>query len=468
VLAQRFVALLPLIILALQLTNPAAAETYIANPKISSGPESYLNIVARLEPGDTLILLAGTYPKRLNLNDIQGTADNWITISGPRSSPPAVITTDSNCCNIVQLGNTRFVALKNLTIDANSEDLNTSIDAINAKGKVTHDILIENCIIKGVSHSQLTTGISTKSTAWNWIIRGNTILDAGTGIYLGNSTGEAPFVGGLIEGNVFVDSIGYNMQIKQQNPYTAPVGFPTGPQKTIIRHNVYLKRVPQTSLPESKKAGGRPNLLVGGFPDTGVGAQDLYEIYGNLFYENRDKEALLQATGRVSIHDNIFVGGSRSALFLTDHNTTLRLAHVYNNTIYGAPRGIYFTDKARDESVVAGNLIFSQRPISGPIDDKFGNITDSVANAPQYVRQPSMTLGSMDFYPLHGKSRGPIIDMSVFSGQSDFDVDFNGTPKLDFQFRGAYSGSGTNPGWQLAAHRKGHEEAILRSDEGAH
>ena len=40
--------------------------------------------------------------------------------------------------------------------------------------------------------------------------------------------------------------------------------------------------------------GDRPNLLVDGFPDTGAGSSDLYEIYGNFFYHN-PREALLQA-----------------------------------------------------------------------------------------------------------------------------------------------------------------------------
>jgi hypothetical protein len=430
------------------------AATYIADPDVTSGSSYYRKIIKQLKPGDTLMLPAGTYRGRLNLNGLQGRVDAWITITGPDSGPPAIITTDSDCCNNVQLGNTWFVALKNLTIDANNDSINASVDGINAKGGITHDILVENCIIKGVSHKQGTTGISTKSMAWNWIIRRNTILEAGTGAYLGNSNGSAPFIGGIIDGNLFVDSIGYNMQIKYQKPYSSPSGLPPGVQKTIIRNNVFLKRLPQSSVPSDKLSGPRPNLLVGGFPDSGDGSMDMYEIYGNFFYQNRDKEALIQASGRVSIHDNIFVDGSSTAIVLQNHDLPLKLAHVYNNTIYSGSGGIRFRNRALIESIVTGNLVFSSTPIAGIIGKQSGNITDSTGNAAKYVKNPSTILGSMDFYPLPGQCTGSPLDGSSFSEQTDYNADFNGTSKGDFSFRGAYSEDGSNPGWQLDARFK--------------
>ncbi len=85
--------------------------------------------------------------------------------------------------------------------------------------------------------------------------------------------------------------------------------MPTGPQRTIIRQNVFIKN--DAPSPD----GDRPNLLVDGFPDAGEGSQDLYEIYGNLFLHN-PRESLLQASGRVSIHDNLFVDVTGTAILL--------------------------------------------------------------------------------------------------------------------------------------------------------
>ena len=39
--------------------------------------------------------------------------------------------------------------------------------------------------------------------------------------------------------------------------------------------------------------------------------------------------------------------------------------------------------------------------------------------------------------------------MSKVANDVDHDVDFNGTHKAGFTFRGAYAGEGDNPGWQL-------------------
>jgi hypothetical protein len=80
-----------------------------------------------------------------------------------------------------------------------------------------------------------------------------------------------------------------------------------------------------------------------------------------------------------------------------------------------------------------------------------GNIVDSRAAAPLYVNAPSFALGSMNFYPLPGKARGAALDLSAFSTQTQYMLDFNGNRKDasgGVVFRGAYAGEGTNPGWQ--------------------
>ena len=432
----------------------AHADTYVANPDATSGPDYYLTLLGKLKPGDTLALPPGTYRERLDLSGVNGTAGAWITIAGPPSGSPAVVTTQSVCCNDVQLGDTSYVIVKNLTIDANSVAMDTSIDGINAKGGPTHDILIESNVIGGVSLHQATVGIATHSPSWNWTIRGNTIVEAGTGMYLGNSDGSAPFINGIIEGNLFVDSLGYDTEIKYQNSYARPNGLSDGPHTTIIRHNVFLKRRAQSSWPRDKVSGARPNLLVGGFPATGEGSQDMYEIYGNFFYENRDGEALLQASGRVAVHDNVFAGGTGPAVLFRNHDLPVAVAHVYNNTIYGAPVGIRFSSAARQESIVEGNLIFASRPLSGPIEAAGHNIVGTAAAARRYVRNPSLALGAMDFHPLQGATDGPPLSLSPFSAQRDYDRDFDGELKGEARSRGAYAGESSDAGWQLDATRK--------------
>jgi hypothetical protein len=437
---------------------PTEARTLVAVPGATSGqPGYYRTLVGALAPGDTLLLPAGVYRDRLNLDGLQGTPSAWIVITGPESGLPATITTESTCCNTVQLGGTSYLALKNLIIDSAGFD---AIDGINAKGNPTHDILIENCSLVGQSSHQGTVAISTKSPAWRWTIRGNRIIEAGTGIYLGNSDGTQPFIAGIIEGNLFLNTIGYNMEIKFQLPYGGQgwvSQIPQGPNRTVIRDNVFIKE--KNDWPASKLAGARPNLLVDPFPDTGVGSTDLYEIYGNFFYRNYE-ESLFQGTGRIALHDNVFVGSGAGQVSVRfqDHNGAMRLAHVYNNTVYTTQGGgIVFGSPAREGDAVVGNLIVaSNNSLVGSISNVSGNITAPLADASRIFANPSETLGQMDFYPRTDcpGCNGTPLSMTPFVTETAYDRDFNGTSKGGFTFRGAYAGQGSNPGWPLQGSRK--------------
>ncbi|MEK7317312.1 MAG: hypothetical protein AAB011_14115 [Candidatus Eisenbacteria bacterium] len=436
---------------------PAMADsrTYVADPQAASGQAGYYRtLLGSLTPGDTLSLPSGVYMERLNLDGVNGTPSGWIVITGPASGPAATITTTSTCCNTVQLGGTSYVVLRNITID--SAGL-SAIDGINAKGNPTHDIVIENCTLIGQDNSQGTVAISTKSPAWRWTIRGNRIIQAGTGIYFGNSDGTQPFVSGIVEGNLFLNTIGYNMEIKNQLPYGAQAWasqLPPEPHRTIIRNNVFIKE--KNDWAPGQVVGARPNLLVDPFPDTGTGSSDLYEIYGNFFYKNPN-EVLFQATGRMTVHDNVFVAssGGRAAALFTDHNGPLKFAHVYNNSVFSvAGGGFHFSVAPREGGIVRGNLVVTAgSALSGSVPTASGNLVGTPSDGKTYFTTPSETLGQMDFYPAVScvGCSGTPLDLSPFAGNTGFNLDFNGESKGDFRFRGAYAGEGANPGWRLQA-----------------
>jgi hypothetical protein len=215
----------------------------------------------------------------------------------------------------------------------------------------------------------------------------------------GNSDGTDPFVAGVIEDNLVQDTTGYDMEIKFQLPRPPVPGMPTEASSTIIRNNVFIKG------DQPSPDGDRPNVLVGAFPDSGPGSNDLYQFYGN-FFDHNPREALLQASGRVVIHDNIFVDGQYAAVVVRDQDLPLKLAYLYNNTVYTLQQGIFFGNAAQTADAVMGNLVFADTPISGPIKHESKNLTDTVANASNYVNSPSFVLGVMNFYPLPGRSRG--------------------------------------------------------------
>lgn len=407
-------------------------------------PSNYTSLLSALKPGDSLKLAPGTYASGLNISGLNGTASQPITIEGPADA----VIDGRECCNTVEIMNSSYVVIRGFTVDGKGLDGVFAVSAKDGASNLTHHITVEGLTIKGHAASQQTVGISTKTPTWGWIIRGNKILEAGTGLYLGNSDGASAFFDGIIENNVVVNPIGYCMQIKHQAVRPARTGQPTTDGRTIIRHNVFIKN------DGPSEDGDRPNLLVGGPPPSGPGANDWTEIYGNFFYHNA-RESLFQGSGRLSLHDNIFVDApGNTAILLQNHNGPVKNAFVYNNTIYSAANGIQFANAADSSDAVFGNLVFATTPITGTIAKKQDNLELQISDAPKYVKSPSTTLGSMDFYPLADKTTGSELPLPLVATDTASGVDFNGTAKTPPIHRGAYHGSGSNPGWALSATNK--------------
>lgn len=407
---------------------------------VDADPTSYQAALAALMPGDTLHLAAGHYPL-LVINGLNGTASSPITISGAPCGA-SVIDGDASD-NTVEIIDSSYVVLSGLTVDSKGLDGVFGISAKGGTGNTVHHVTVEGCTLVGQGASQQTDGISTKTPTWGWVIRGNVIDGAGTGLYLGNSDGSDPFVGGLIEGNLIKNTVGYGCEVKHQSAWPTGTGLPTGPNRTIFRNNVFLKN------DQPSPDGDRPNLYLGGQPGSGPGAEDLFEVYGNFFFHN-PRESLLQFEGRATVHDNVFVDANVAAIAARQNDLPLQLAHIYDNTIYTTTQGIQFGSAAGQGDFVVGNLIFAATPIGGPITTMHDNLTDTLANAGAYVNKPSSMLGAMDFYPQGTKATGPAVDLSSVATDTDYDEDFDGTKKGGFTYRGAYAGSGQNPGWALA------------------
>ncbi len=413
----------------------------------NGNPSNYRTLLDGLQAGDTLLLEAGTYTEGLPIYDMVGTAVSPIIIQGAESGARAVFTA-RGCCNTIEIQDSAYVEIYNLELDG--QNLN-GVDAVKAGGNEntnwTHHITLENLYIHSHDNGQQTVGISTKIPAWDWVIRRNIIDSAGTGIYLGNSNGNAPFVRGLIEGNLIVDTIGYNMQIKHQNPRLNLAGMPTGDNVTIIRHNVFSKG-------NNASTGGdaRPNLLVGHWPLSGTGMNDVYEIYGNFLYDNPTGEPLFQGEGNIGLYDNLLVNPNGDVVWIQPHNDVPRMVRVFNNTAVTPDTAIYVSGgHASYEQKVIGNAVFAATPISAA--DQSSNITNSYANADNYLTNPFAALGSLDLFPLMGTLTGTALDNSSFNAFTDWDRDFNGY-QHDGTFRGAYAIEGSNPGWLPQLERK--------------
>ena len=417
--------------------NTARATVYEASPA------DYRESLALLRPGDTLRLAAGEYREGLALHRLSGAPGEPIVITGPESGAPAtfVARPDHNTVSIVD---TQYVELRNLAFEGN----NVPVDAVKAEGHASfaHHITLENLTIRGHGNNQQIVGISTKCPAWKWVIRGNTIVGAGTGMYLGDSNGNAPFVAGLIERNLIVDSTGYSLQIKHQVERPELAGIPVGRSQTIIRHNVFAKA--NSRAPEAP----RPSVLVGHFPPTGRGADDFYVIYGNFFYQNR-KEALFQGEGNVALYANVLVNDFADGLHIQPHNDIPRRIVVAYNTILAKGAGIAVSlrdGSARYRRDVSANAVFAETPVTAA--GAYRNLAAPLADAPSYLANAFAAPPDLDLHPKaswSGLVPGTMIARQPFP---DWSRDFDGEPRAAATV-GAYGKSATS-GWKLQIGRK--------------
>lgn len=429
--------------------------------KYTVTPANYTTYLSLLQPGDTMLLEEGDYTQNLQLRNVNGTASQPIVIAGKSYLSRFI---GQSCCNTVSLTQCSYLILRDFGIFGNNE----AVDAIKAEGTVgnwAHHITIENLNIYHPGVDQQIVCISTKCPAWNWIIRNNLILQGGTGLYLGNSDGTRPFVNGIIENNLVVNSVGYNLQIKHQ--YDGVRDSFSGTQvdgKTIIRDNVFIK-----AANYSTGGNARPNVLVGGFPKTGWGSKDYYEIYGNLFYQN-PVEALLQATGHVMLYENIFINhenpnGFRAIYFTPQNQVSPGDIRVFHNTVLAAngTGGIRVNNPDPNfKQYCYGNAVFSAAPITN-FQDTLGNITGSYAEMASHVISVQKMFQE-DFYPLAGKFRIPMLPSNLFSQLSDYGKDFN-NDAYDWTYCGAYSRCCENKGWKISESRKPERRGITTKQE---
>lgn len=410
------------------------AQTFFADPA------TYRSMLGLLKPGDTLSLRSGTYEDGLSITRLHGRVEEPITITGPEEGFPAVFLGSRNKSrNTIQIKDSSYVTIRNLKLDGMGI---ADIDAVNARG-ITHHIIIENLKILRYGGGQLTVGIATRGPAWNWIIRKNLIVGAGTGMYLGNSNGTDPFVTGLIEGNVVLHTLGYNLQIKHQKPRPQGVGLPTGQNITIIRHNVFSKA--ENAAMDDQWA--RPNVLLGHWPLRGEGQDDQYLVYGNFFYQN-PSEALFQGEGHIAFYNNLLVNDAGSALNVQKHNDKPRRIDIFQNTIVARNTGIrVYHGVANYVQRVVANAVFATTPLRLTSSvQKQDNFAGTYRSALSLLGSPQDELGKLDLFPKSVKLKGAPIDMSPFARFEDWNRDFDGTPRSGL-YRGAYEGGRDGAAW---------------------
>ena len=408
-------------------------------------PDTYRRLLHKLGPGDTLELQPGIYKSGLPIHRMVGMFGKPILITGATGEPRPLFVARSGH-NTISILDSGHVHLRDLELDGRG----LAVDGVKAEGHShwAHHIVLDNLLIRGHGNNQQTVGISTKCLTWNWTIRNNVIIGAGTGVYLGNSDGGRPFIAGLIEHNLIVDSIGYNLQIKHQIEQPRIPGQSSGSKNTIIRHNVFSK-----SKAATEEGMARPNVLVGHWPLSGPGENDVYQIYGNLFYDN-PSEALFQGEGNIGLYNNLFVNPHGDAIHIQPHNDVPKRVDIFSNTVVAGGAGITIRrrkDDARFSQYVVANAVFASPPLEG--GERNSNLSHAYDAAGNYLTSPYDDIDRLNLFPKTGRLGNTTLDLSAFERYMDWNRDFNGVMRIN-RYPGAYSGEGVNPGWRLRLGRK--------------
>ena len=399
--------------------------------EISATPVDYRDKLKRLKPGDELVLAPGIYTAGLPLHNLLGNAELPIVIRGTTQRSSRLVASARR--NTVSIVDSAYLHIRDLTLDGAHQPA----DAVKAEGhaRFAHHITLENLHIVNHGLSQAFVGISTKCPSWNWVIRGNRIVGAGTGMYLGNSDGRAPFIAGIIEQNQLIASVGYNLQLKHQATRPDLPDMPKGLSHTIIRRNLFVK-----ARNSSRGHDARPSLLVGHWPLEGPGKEDRYEIHGNLFYQNPG-EALFQGEGNLAFYNNLLVNAFGDAIHIQPHNDIPRKIDIFHNTVIASGAGIAvrtgilpsdFTQR------VDRNAVFAAQPLSGGLQGL--NLNAGWRDVSRYLRRPFAPLAQLRLDPLDGKISLRAPSPAWMSDYAESDLDYEGRTAVD-GYLGAYARS---------------------------
>jgi len=342
--------------------------------------------------------------------------------------------------NTVEINACSHLTLRNAKIDGLKLD---DPIAIRLKGGGHHITLERLTIVSTTIGIEMAMG-----RYWDCTVRGCTIRETRTGMYIGQWQGKDPFARLVVENNLIVDPTGYCAQFKPQ--LSRPENMPEGP--TIIRNNVFVK-TRNAGFGELSSPGGRPCLNINPVPASGRGSNDMYLVYGNVFYQNHMNDALFQGAGNIALYNNLFVNelGSTDAVNFQKHvNGKIRKLWVFGNTVVCKGTGIHIGGTDDKDLHVFGNAVFAGKPLALSASVQAGdNLTAAYADAAGLLNAPFAKIGELDLFPKAGKlAIAKDLDWSGVKEFKDWDLDFNGA-RREKPFYGAYAGEGRDPGWKL-------------------
>ena len=188
-----------LIVASILLSSSLFAATYSVRPG-----DDLRVALAKLAPGDTLLLREGLYQIESMRIDMQGTPQKYIVIAAAPNERPA-LTATSPRHNLISIRSAAYVIIDGLTIDGTLPN----VDAIKFEhGHASHDVIIQNCEIKNYQG----VAINSKGEDHHITVRRCHIHHSSVGVgeafYIGKQDGSVTPHHWRIENNLIHDTAG--------------------------------------------------------------------------------------------------------------------------------------------------------------------------------------------------------------------------------------------------------------------
>lgn len=392
--------------------------------------QSFEAAVEALNPGDTLIVHAGTYSGtgRISIT-VDGTVAQPVVIKGAEGEalPLIVRPAGAEAQNTVNIEGATYLRITRLDISSNGGD------GINMSGANSF-ITLDNLEIHDVD-----VGINFRTSMNNITVRRNHIhntgQDGGTGegLYVGCNDATCVVSETLIENNWIHDT--------QNSTQGDGVEIKHGSHSNIVRDNVIHDT-------------GYPCVLVYGTVGSPVNL-----VEGNVMWNCGDSG--IQAAADAIIRNNIILSSPGNGFNSQSHQgaTPSNLQFVHNTLVGGSPclrlngwggrPGLVFANNAiycdGDDFVTGGwNGVTVTGNVVVPMTSTLPASGFQVGQVPAL---DLLNVGARNVYPRAGSR---LIDAG--SAAHVTSIDFNGTPRTGTPDAGAYNYStAQNPGWTVVA-----------------
>lgn len=401
--------------------TPTAAEEIHVHPG-----DNFEAAAESLQPGDTLIVHAGTYEHsgRLAIT-VNATEQQPVVVTGADGKAKPVISLTAYGQNVINIDGAHWLTLRNLEITGNGFG---GADGVNMHSSPSH-ITLEGLTIHNVS-----VGINFRGSMSHVTARRNHIYntnDTGEGMYVGCHDGSCAVRDSIIEFNWIHDTTnsdqGDGIEIKR------------GSHSNIIRDNV----IHDTKYPCILLYGtdGNPRNIV----------------ERNVVWNCAD--AAMQVAADTVVRNNIFLAGSGRGLASQSHNgVSPNNLEIVHNTIVGGSPCVYasgWSDKSgmvfANNAVYCASGNYSFQGLSGVTVR--GNVFEPL---PLSVPSSTNAAGRSELQDLvdhAARNVYPTADSALRAvGHPDYVTadDFNGTSRTNGIDAGAYVWTGaSNPGWTI-------------------